>query len=63
MSFEYLPNDFEQVNINGFLYFRIGNLFFERTNYGFQLVHYPERYFAYDDGYRNEGFRFNDIMY
>lgn len=60
MAFEYLPNDYDRVFINGYLYFRVGNLFFEHTNYGFQLVHYPERYFAYDDGYNNEGFRFND---
>lgn len=60
MAFEYLPGDYEKVYVNGYLYFRVGNLFFEHTNYGFQLVHYPERYFAYDDGYNNEGFRFND---
>jgi hypothetical protein len=60
MAFEYLPDDYERVSINGYLYFRVGNLFFEHTNYGFQLVHYPERYFAFADGYCNEGFHFND---
>jgi len=63
MAFDNLPNNYEQVYINGYLYFRIGNLFFEHTNYGFQLVHYPERYFAYDDGDHNDGFRFNDMNY
>jgi hypothetical protein len=24
------------------------------------LVHYPERYYAFNDGYCNEGFHFND---
>ncbi len=61
MSFEYLPNDYERVYINGYLYFRIGNLFFERTNFGFMLVHYPERYYAYNEGYRCEGF--NDFNF
>lgn len=63
MAFDYLPNNYERVYINGYLYFRIGNLFFERTNYGFQLIYYPERYFAFNDGYRNEGFRFDDMGY
>ena len=63
MTFAYLPNSYERVNINGYLYFRVGNLFFEYTNYGFQLVHYPERYYAYNDGYYNEGYRFNDMAY
>jgi hypothetical protein len=58
MTFEYLPNDYERVYVNGYLYFRVGNLFFEHTNYGFQLIHYPERYFAFNDDYRHEGFRF-----
>jgi hypothetical protein len=58
MVFEYLPNNYERVFINGYLYFRVGNLFFERTNYGFLLVHYPERYYAYNNGYRMEGYRF-----
>jgi hypothetical protein len=60
MSFEYIPDEYERVYINGFLYFRVGNLFFENTNYGFQLVHYPERYYAYNEDYCNEGFHFND---
>jgi hypothetical protein len=63
MAFDYLPGDYERVNINGYLYFRVGNLFFEQTNYGFQIVHYPERYFAYNDGYYNGGFRFDDMGY
>jgi len=63
MAFEYLPNETERVYINGFLYFRVGNLFFERTNYGFLLVHYPERYYACNDGYRCEGYRFNDLNF
>ncbi len=63
MAFDYLPNDYERVYINGYLYFRVGNLFFEHNNYGFQLVFYPERYFAYNNNYRNEGFRFNDMDY
>lgn len=62
-TFEYLPDDYERVYINGFLYFRVGNLFFENTKYGFRLVHYPERYFSYNDGYSNEGFWFNDMNY
>ena len=53
--FENIPGDYELVRINGYLYYRVGNLFFENTRYGFELVHYPERYFAYDDDYRNEG--------
>ncbi len=61
MTFNYLPKDYEKVYINGYLYYRVGNVFFEHTNYGFQLVHYPERYFSYNDGYHNEGFRFNDM--
>lgn len=58
MTFEYLPDDFERVYINGYLYFRVGNLFFENTRTGYQLVHYPERYFAYDNDFCNEGFSF-----
>jgi len=58
MAFEYIPNEYERVYINGFLYFRVGNLFFESTNSGFQLVHYPERYYAFNGGYLNEGFHF-----
>lgn len=63
MVFEYLPDNYERVYINGYMYFRVGNLFFERTNYGFLLVHYPERYYAYNDGYRSEGYRFNDLNF
>lgn len=58
LAFDYLPYDYEEVYINGYLYFRVGNLFFEHTNLGFQLVHYPERYYAYNNDYRNEGFYF-----
>jgi hypothetical protein len=63
MTFEYLPADYESVYINGFLYFRVGNLFFERTGFGFSLVHYPERYYTYNDGYSSQGFRFNDMNF
>lgn len=59
-TFDYLPTGYERVYINGYMYLRIGNLFFEATNYGFQLVHYPERYFAYDDGYVNDGYQFDN---
>ncbi len=55
MIFEDLPDNYERVLVNGYLYFRVGNLFFERTNYGFLLVHYPERYYAYNDDYRFDG--------
>ncbi len=63
MTFDNLPYDYERVYINGYLYFRVGNLFFEFTNYGYQLVYYPERYYAFNDGYCHEGFRFYDINY
>ena len=53
-SFEYLPANYERVYINGYLYFRVGNLFFEHSNLGFQLVHYPERYYAFDDNYQDD---------
>ena len=62
-SFEYLPHGYERVYINGYLYFRVGNLFFEYSPFGFKLVHYPERYFAYDDGYYNHGYHFEDYNY
>lgn len=62
-TFEYLPDDYDRVFINGYLYFRVGNLFFENNGYGFSLIHYPERYFSYNDGYANEGFWFNDMNY
>ena len=61
--FNGIPNGYERVYINGYLYFRVGNLFFEFTNNGFQLVHYPERYYAYDEGYLNEGYYFGDDLY
>jgi len=51
MTFSSLPGDYERVYINGYLYFRVGNLFFEYSDYGFRLVHYPERYFAYRDDF------------
>lgn len=63
LAFEYLPDSYERVHINGFMYFRVGNLFFESADYGFRLVHYPERYYALDDGYSNNGYRFNDDYY
>jgi hypothetical protein len=57
-TFDYLPGGYyERVYINGYLYFRVGNLFFESTGYGFRLVHYPERYYAYDDSYYHSGLR------
>ncbi|KJF42507.1 hypothetical protein [Draconibacterium sediminis] len=55
-SFERLPYGYEQVHINGYLYFRIGNLFFESTALGFSLVHYPDRYYAYNDDYYSPGY-------
>lgn len=62
-SFEYLPHDYDRVNINGYAYYRVGNLFFEWANYGFRLVHYPERYYASNDNYCNNGYQFNDDYY
>jgi hypothetical protein len=61
--FNTLPYEYERVYINGYLYFRIGNLFFERTNFGFSLVHYPERYYALNDGFSNGGYYFDDDIY
>jgi hypothetical protein len=58
VAFNALPYGYERVYVNGYLYFRVGNLFFEFTDLGFRLVHYPERYYAYDDGYTNEGYYF-----
>lgn len=52
-TFERLPYNYEQVYINGYVYFRVGNLFFESSAYGFQLVHFPDRYYAYNDNYHN----------
>ncbi len=60
MTFEYLPDGYERVHINGYLYFRVGNLFFEASDFGFQLVYYPERYYSYNDDYPIEGYRFYD---
>lgn len=57
-AFDYLPGDFERVYINGYLYFRIGNLFFEYSDFGYRLIHYPERYFTI-----NIDFAVNDWMY
>ncbi len=45
-SFDYLPMEYERVYINGYMYFRIGNLFFEYSDFGYRLIHYPERYFS-----------------
>ncbi|QGY42868.1 hypothetical protein GM418_04115 [Maribellus comscasis] len=61
--FDALPHEYERVYINGYLYFRVGNLFFEFTDLGFRLVHYPERYYSFDDGYRNDGYYFEDDLY
>ncbi|WP_163323043.1 hypothetical protein [Draconibacterium mangrovi] len=55
-SFERLPYGYEQVHINGYLYFRVGNLFFESSGLGFSLVHYPDRYYAYNNDYYNQGY-------
>ena len=63
MVFQQLPLDYDQVYINGYLYFRVGNLFFEYTDYGYQLVHYPERYYSYNDDYINHGYIFDDEVY
>ncbi len=56
--FDGLPYGYERVYVNGYVYFRVGNLFFETNGLGFRLVHYPERYYAYDDGYTNDGYYF-----
>jgi hypothetical protein len=58
--FERIPYGAERVYINGYMYFRTGNLFFEYSNYGYRLVHYPERYFAYNNDFRNGGYYFDD---
>jgi hypothetical protein len=63
LAFEQLPYGYDRVNINGYLYFRIGNLFFEYTDYGYRLVHYPERYYSYNDDYTNQGYFFDDDVY
>lgn len=56
LVFKKLPSGYERVYINGFLYFRVGNLFFESNPAGYALIHYPERYFALDSKYYNEGY-------
>lgn len=48
MAFQKLPADYERVYINGYLYFRVGNLFFEMNPNGYSLVHYPEKYLAFE---------------
>jgi len=56
-TFDYLPGGYtERVYINGYLYFRIGNLFFESSSYGFRLINYPERYY----GNSNDTFYYDD---
>ena len=51
LVFNQLPYDYEVVYINGYMYFRVGNLFFERDWDGYRLVHYPERYYSFNDNY------------
>lgn len=58
LTFQYIPDNYELVHINGFLYFRVGNLFFDYIPGGFRLVHYPERYYAWDADYCNGGLSF-----
>ena len=63
-TFEMMPTAYyERVYINGYLYFRVGNLFFESTPYGFSLVHYPDRYYAWDNSYERQGYMFDDDYY
>jgi hypothetical protein len=45
--FPELPYGYEEVYINGYLYYRIGNLFFEFAGDGYRLIYYPERFLAY----------------
>lgn len=45
-TFDFLPGNYELVYINGYPYYRVGNLFFENNGYGFSLIHYPERYIS-----------------
>ena len=54
--FRQLPAGYDKVFVNGYLYFRVGNLFFERTPHGYSLVHYPERYFALETDFFNGGY-------
>jgi hypothetical protein len=58
VTFTIIPDNYDTVYINGYMYYRVGNLFLEYNQAGYQLVHYPERYYAYDDGYINGGFSF-----
>lgn len=58
MVFDYIPVGYERVYINGYPYFRVGNLFFEFDNFGFHLIHYPERYFSINISFSNNGFIF-----
>jgi hypothetical protein len=58
VTFAIIPDNYDTVYINGYMYYRVGNLFLEYTPSGYQLVHYPERYYAYDDRYINGGFSF-----
>lgn len=54
--FKKLPAGYDRVYINGYLYFRVGNLFLESTPGGFALIHYPERYYSLDADYYNGGY-------
>jgi hypothetical protein len=56
LVFRQLPAVHERVYVNGYLYFRVENLFFESHPYGFALIHYPERYFAMNPGFYNGGY-------
>jgi hypothetical protein len=56
LVFQKLPRNVERAYINGYLYFRVGNLFFEKNPYGYALIHYPERYYALDNDYYNGGY-------
>ncbi|MBN1819611.1 MAG: hypothetical protein JXR31_16780 [Prolixibacteraceae bacterium] len=46
LIFPELPYGYETVYINGYVYFRVGNLFFEYVGNGYQLVYYPEMFLA-----------------
>lgn len=61
--FRNMPAGYEIVYINGYRYFRSGNLFFEKHPHGFSLVHYPERYFALEVNFNNHGYYPNDYYY
>lgn len=63
-TFEMIPSQYySRVYINGYLYFRVGNLFFESNGMGFSLIHYPDRYYAWDNTYEREGYYFDDDYY